>query len=204
MRFRCLSKIIHSASPCWRRHTSGCYPVTVLFFSQKPPAHVHKTTKVHVSTWVKLIGCSRWICKDVVQSSTPACLPPTLHITTTSSLLFPQHTDQTVLHGQHKTKSKVLFTQRGNRFWFLLLCFDRAVFFFLLFEKTWHRLERFNKNPCGFYLFIFLSSLPTLACQWWWELILDAKLGHSYQGLSSIYNLKSSLSGAGLLSLDFY
>lgn len=151
MRFRCLSEIIHSASPCRRRRTSGCYPVTVLFFSPSGAscARFTRRQKAHVSTWFKLIGCSRWICKEVVQSFTPACLPPTRHTTaaaSSSSRLFPQHTVQTVLRGRHKRDPKCYLPSEATgrllnkeplfsfRFDSHFLCFDRAVFFFLLFE----------------------------------------------------------------------
>lgn len=112
MRFRCLSKIIHGASACRRHRTSGCYPVTPLFIyflsrSESSCARAFcETTKAHVSTGFKLMGCSRWICREVVQSFAPACLPPTLTTTTTTTTFLPQHGDQTALRGRHKRNPK--------------------------------------------------------------------------------------------------
>lgn len=135
---------------CRRRRTSGCYPVTALFFfflrSEASCAPTFcETTKAHVSTGFKLMGCSRWICREVVQSFAPACLPPTLTTTTTT---LPQHGDQTVPRGRHKRIPKCYLPREATGrlpdkeplFSFLFdshfLGLYRAVLFFLLFEKT--------------------------------------------------------------------
>lgn len=146
MRFRCLSKIIHgvSASP----HVGVLSRYGIIFFFLRSEASCAptfcETTKAHVSTGFKLMGCSRWICREVVQSFTPACLPPTLTTTTT----LPQHGDQTVPRGRHKRIPKCYLPREATGrlpdkeplFSFLFdshfLGLYRAVLFFLLFEKT--------------------------------------------------------------------
>lgn len=162
-----------SASP----HVGVLSRYGVIFLAERSLLRTFRqTTKAHVSTRFKLIGCSRWICKEVVQSFTPACLPPTLNATTSSSsLLFTQHRDQTVLRGRHKPNPKCYLPREATgrllnkeplfsfRFDSHFLCLRRAVFFFLRFEKTWLRLECFNKNLGSFSF--FLSLFPSFFCQ---------------------------------------